>query len=180
MPGRDPRVKVLEQELARVRAEVEQALDAVPVALLHRAPPGQWTPAQIVWHLAKVERGVARLLERKDAEIGPMDTVPPGPSTRDVLGLLDRFSFLDRSVKRPAPEGLAPPEAVDLAVERGRWTDGRLQLLEAAYSSGPRLSLISHPHPYFGDFTGWQWVLMIARHEQRHLLQLREVVGAVT
>lgn len=176
----DPRVRVLEEELARVRTEFEEGLRAVPEALLHRSPEGQWSPAQIVWHLAKVERGVARLLERKNAEILAMATVPPGPSTRQVLTMLDKFPFLDRSQKARALEALTPPDQVDLAAERARWHDGRVQLLEAAREAGPRLSLIHHEHPIFGKFDGWQWVLMIARHEERHLLQLREVVAAAT
>lgn len=105
----DRRVQVLEQELAAVRREFEAALAAVPEHQRHAAPPGQWTPAQIVWHLAKVERGVARLLERKNAEIGPMATVPPGPSVHGVLKLLDKFTFADRSRKLTAPEGWRRP-----------------------------------------------------------------------
>ena len=178
MPGSDRRVQVLEQELASVRGEFTSALDAVPSELLHRAPAGHWTPAQIVWHVAKVERAVARLIERKDAAIPPMTTVPPGPSTKQVLGVLDKYPFLDRSRKLMALEGLRPAAQVDLVAERGRWADGRVQLLEAAYVAGPRLSLIFEDHPFFGPFDGWQWVLMVARHEQRHLLQLRETVAA--
>ena len=174
----DKRVQVLEQELTRVRREFEAALAAVPEAQRHVAPPGHWTPAQIIWHVAKVERGVARMIEAKTAAIGAMATVPPGPSTQKVLTLLDRFDFMDRETKLKAPEGLAPPAEIDLVAERGRWADGRAQLMAAAYESGPRLALITHPHPYFGPFDGFQWVLMIARHEQRHLLQLHEVVAS--
>jgi hypothetical protein len=174
----DRRVQVLEQELTRVRREFESALVAVPEAQRHLAPPGQWSPAQIIWHVAKVERGVARMIEAKTAAIGPMATVPPGPSTLRVLTLLDQYDFLNRSTKLAAPEGLSPPAVVDLVAERGRWADGRAQLLSAAQESGPRLALIRHDHPFFGSFDGFQWVLMVARHEQRHLLQLHEVAAA--
>lgn len=174
----DKRVQVLEQELTRVRREFEAALTAVPEPQRHLAPPGQWSPAQIIWHVAKVERGVARMLEAKNATIPPMATVPPGPSSLRVLTLLDKHDFFNRSIKLTAPEGLAPPAEVDLVAERGRWADGRAQLLTAAYDAGPRLALIRHDHPFFGPFDGFQWVLMIARHEQRHLLQLHEVVAA--
>lgn len=176
----DKRVQVLEEELARVRAEFASALEAVPEAALHRAPEGEWSAAQIIWHLAKVERSIARLIERKTAALGPMVTVPPGPSSKRVLSMLDAFPFLDRTQKLRADEGISPPAEVDLVAERGRWADGRVQLLDAAYDSGPRLSLVIHDHPFFGRFDGWQWVLMIARHEQRHLLQMREVVARST
>ena len=174
----DPRVVSLQAELARVRADFESALDAVPADRLHRAPAGQWTPAQIVWHCAKVERGIARLIEVKDAAIAPTSTVPPGPSPKTILNLLDRFPFHDRTQKLVAPEPITPPVEVDLIAERARWADGRVQLVEAMRAAGPRLSLWRHDHPFFGPFDGWQWCLMVARHEERHLLQLHEVVAA--
>lgn len=173
----DPRISILEQELSRVRLEFSAAFDAVDAGAWHRAPKGQWTPAQILWHVAKVERGVARLIERQLGSLEPMATVPPGPAPRDLLGLLDEFPFLDRSQKARAPEGLRPPDEVDVIAERGRWVDGRVQLLVAMQAAGPKLSLVRYDHPLFGPFDGWQWVLMVARHEQRHLLQLREVLG---
>lgn len=180
LPGTDRRIAALETELARVRAEFETALDAVPPDRLHKAPPDQWTPAQIIWHVAKVERGVARLFERLDAAIPVNATVPPGPRTDAVLTLLDRDNYRDRSRKVPAPEGVRPPAPteIDLAAERARWADGRAQFLAAMRNAGPRLSLIRHPHPIFGPYDGWQWSLMIARHEERHLLQLHEVVAS--
>lgn len=180
--GTDRRIAVLEAELTRVRAEFESALDAVPVDRLNKAPPDQWTPTQIIWHLAKVERGVARMFERLDAALPVNSTVPPGPRTESVLALLDKNNFLDRSRKIPAPEGILPPAPgeIDLVAERARWSDGRVQLLAAMRNAGPRLSLIRHPHPIFGPYDGWQWSLMIARHEERHLLQLHEVVAATT
>ncbi len=174
----DKRVQVLEQELTRVRRAFEAALAAIPEPRRHLAPPGQWTPAQIVWHVAKVERSVARLLERKTAELGPFSTVPPGPSSQMVLKVLDQIPFLDRTRKLEAPEGIRPPETIDLIAERGRWADGRAQLMAAAYEAGPRLTLIRHEHAFFGPFDGWQWVLMVARHEERHLLQMQETAAA--
>ncbi|MEX2181023.1 MAG: DinB family protein [Gemmatimonadaceae bacterium] len=175
----DPRVRILEGELARVRREFEWAIDAVPPAPLHRAAqPDGWTPAQLVWHVAKVERGVARLLERLDAALPPMATVPPGPRSDTVLGLLDTFRFTDRSRKLVAAEGLRPPATVDFVAERGRLADGRAQLLDIIRQSGPRLSLLRHDHMFFGPFDGWQWTLMVARHDERHLLQLAEILAA--
>jgi hypothetical protein len=176
----DPRIVRLEQELARVRRAFESSLDAIPVDRLHRAPPGAWTPAQLVWHVAKVERGVARLVERLDAALPPMSTVPPGPGVDAIMRVLDHIPYLDRTQKRPAPTPLVPPGAVDLVAERARWHDGRAQLLAAIRTAGPRLSLLRYDHLLFGPFDGWQWVLSVARHEERHLLQLNEVAAAST
>lgn len=176
--GIDPRIGVLEIELARVRQEFERAIDVVPADRLHKAPAGQWTPAQLIWHIAKVERGVARMIERLDAGLPVNSTVPPGPSTSKILALLDKDDFKDRTRKLEAPEPIRPPGEVDLVAERARWADGRAQLIAAIRNAGPRLSLMRHPHPFFGSYDGWQWTLMVARHEERHLLQLHEVVAS--
>jgi hypothetical protein len=178
LPSVDRRVTRLEEELARTRQAFDTALDAVPPHQVHLAPAGAWSPARIVWHVAKVERGVARLLQRLDAAIGPMDTVPPGPSLAQVTTLLDHIPFTDRSRKVDAPEGTHAPASVDFVAERSRLAEGRAQVIEAARAAGPRLSLMRYDHPRFGPFTGWQWVLMCARHEERHLLQLQEVLAA--
>jgi hypothetical protein len=174
----DPRVLIIEGELARVRTELERQLAAIPPDKLQRSPgPSIWTPAQLVWHLAKIERGVARMLERLDAELPPMSTVPPGPRSKGLLEMLDKFKVTDRSRRLESPEGAKPPAVVDLVAERGRLADGRQQLLDIARASGPRLSLLRYDHLYFGPFDGWQWFLFIARHEERHMLQLAEVVA---
>lgn len=172
----DRRVTRIEEELSRVRQEFEAALDAVPAATMGRAPADGWSPAQILWHVAKAERGVARLIARLDAAIGPMETVPPGPSLAGVTGLLDPTLFLDRTTRLAAPEPLRPPDAIDVPGERRRLAEGRAQLIEAARAAGPRLSLITYEHVYFGPFDGWKWFLFCARHEERHLRQLREVL----
>ncbi len=178
-PATDPRVLRLEDELGRVRRAFETSLDAIPPDRLHKSPPGAWSVAQLVWHVAKVERGVARLIERLDAGIGPMATVPPGPTVDGVMRSLDHIPYMDRTQKRAAPTGLVPPETVDMVAERARWADGRAQLLGALRTAGPRLTLMRYDHLLFGPFDGWQWVLSVARHEERHMHQLNEVAAAV-
>lgn len=178
LPGTDRRVERVEAELERVRLAFLVTLDGIPADRLHRAPAGHWTPAQLVWHCAKVERGVARLIERLDAAIPEMATVPPGPQPDRVLHILDHIPYHDRSQKRQAIEGLFPPDAIDLDAERERLSDGRAQLLAAMRQAGPRLSLIKYEHPLFGPFDGWQWVLSVGKHEERHIGQLREVAAA--
>ncbi|HET8769624.1 MAG TPA: DinB family protein [Gemmatimonadaceae bacterium] len=174
--GTDRRVTIIEEELAKSRRAFDVELDAAPTDRLLRAPNGEWTPAQIVWHVAKVERAVARLIERLDAGIAPMETVPPGPRPDSITRMLDAFNILDRSHKLVAAAEVTPPPKVDFEAERARLIDGRAQLTAAIRKAGPRLSLMRYEHMFFGMLDGWQWALFPARHEERHLLQLREVI----
>jgi hypothetical protein len=36
---------------------------------------------------------------------------------------------------------------------------------------------VSAPHPIFGALNGYQWILSVGKHEERHLIQLRETLS---
>jgi len=174
----DPRVRLIEAELARVRGEFEAILDALPASEGDAAPEGRWSPAQIIWHLSKVQHWVMRGLEQGQRALPPMTTIPPGPSPDRLLASIDRFPVRDRTRRVEAPEGILPPRGLDLAAERVRWQEGREALVALLRRLGPLLTSISAAHPMFGPLDGWQFALFVARHEERHLDQLRELLAA--
>ncbi|MBC8086560.1 MAG: DinB family protein, partial [Phycisphaerae bacterium] len=51
-----------------------------------------------------------------------------------------------------------------------------LAAVEAA--DGVDLSKAAFPHPFFGPLTGYQWLVLIAQHELRHLKQMKEILNA--
>ncbi|MEK0431247.1 MAG: hypothetical protein RL139_1051 [Gemmatimonadota bacterium] len=173
----DPRLPIIEAELARVASAYAEVLDALPPERQDAAPEGRWSPVQIVAHISKVQYWVTKVLGEAEAALPPMSTVPPGPAPSRVLSLLDRFPVLDRSRTVSAPAGSQAPRGLVLAEERRRWVDGRAALTSTLARLGPRLSGVRADHPAFGSLDGWQWALFVARHEERHLAQLREVVA---
>lgn len=174
---RDPRVVALEAELARVTEAFAVVLDPLTAAQGQTAAADRWSPAQIVYHLSKVQHWVTGQLAAGAAALPPMSTVPPGPAPARLLSLLDDFPVRDRSRRVQAPEGIRPPADLVLADERARWMTGRAALVETLYRIGPTLTNVRADHPAFGPLSGWQWALFVVQHEERHLEQLREVVA---
>ena len=175
---KDPRVTLIVEELARVMAAYDAILDALPAAAIDVAPEGQWSPVQIIWHLSKVQHWVTRGLEQGAAALPKMATIPPGPSPDRLLASIDRFPIRDRSRKVEAPEGIRPPRGLDLAEERRRWREGRAELVRLLERLGLQLTIVQAAHPMFGPLDGWQFALFVARHEERHLDQLRDLLAA--
>lgn len=175
---KDPRVTLIAEELARVMAEYDAILDALPASAIDAAPEGQWSPVQIIWHLSKVQHWVMRGIEQGAAALPKMATIPPGPSTDRLLESIDRYPIRDRSRKVEAPEGIRPPRGLDLAAERARWREGRAELLTLLERLGMQLTIVKATHPMFGPLDGWQFALFVARHDERHLDQLRELLAS--
>jgi hypothetical protein len=174
----DPRVRLIVAELARVMAAFDAILDSLSADEADLAPEGRWSAVQIIWHLSKVQHWVVRGIEQGAASLPKMATVPPGPSPDRLLESIDRFPVRDRSRKVNAPEGILPPAGLDLATERARWREGREELVQLLRRLGPLLTSVSAAHPMFGPLDGWQFALFVARHEERHLEQLRELLAA--
>lgn len=175
---KDPRVTLIAGELTRVMAEYDAILDTLAPSESDAAPDGQWSPVQIIWHLSKVQHWVTRGIEQGAAELPRMATIPPGPSPDRLLESIDRFPVRDRTRKVEAPEGIRPPRGLDLAAERARWREGREALVALLQRLGPMLTSVKAAHPMFGPLDGWQFALFVARHEERHLDQLRELLAA--
>jgi hypothetical protein len=45
---------------------------------------------------------------------------------------------------------------------------------------GRDLTQVSVPHPFFGPFNGYEWLLFLGKHEERHLVQLNRQLGLVS
>lgn len=176
-----PRLAEVERFLDGVRADLERASADAPATALNAADPaGGWSGAQIIQHLGKVEGSTAKFLEGVFAlalAAGLADEV----ANSSVLGVLDRFQ-VDGAVLRPlvAPERLRPAPDADLAESWESLRAVRERLFRAyATVDGKDLTTVHAPHPLFGPLNGYEWLVFIGKHEQRHLAQLRRLIATV-
>jgi hypothetical protein len=131
--------------------------------------PDRWSAAEVVEHLALVEDFIHGIL----ANIGKGPAPEPGRDPKQIDAML-LARLPDRSTKYKAPEG---------AVPTGRWTpDGALDHFMASRGevalflrSTPDLRGHLAPHPAFGPMDGYQWILSVAAHSERHTKQILEV-----
>ena len=139
------------------------------------APPadGGWSAAEVLDHISRAERGVAKgfpALGRGE----PLKVPRIAWLYRLPMGL----AFLDVKFKAPKPvqarprSEIRPPEVLE------RLRASRAALLEFVERTGEeRFSRVVMPHFVLGRLTGLAWLRFIARHEARHLEQIRRLLG---
>ena len=135
----------------------------------------RWTVAQIVEHIVTVNDGVFRICRKllgKAKEAG----------TRASKTLNVSDAFLDRSVevhqvKLQAPERVHPTGSVTVEESLAKLDENRRQMEELrplfAEFDGDTAKF---PHPYFGEISAVEWLIMAGGHEARHTNQIRNVL----
>jgi hypothetical protein len=107
------------------------------------------------------------------------DGVGAERGTQSWLHSLDHLRVTDRSFRIVAPDRVAPDPAAEFAAAWASLQAVRPRLLRAVASvDGRDLTTVSAPHPILGPLNGYEWVLFIGQHEERHLGQLRETLSA--
>jgi len=142
-----------------------------PEADWHRAPPGKWTPAQIVQHLALGIDGSGRAFESRLAK-PPMRRRPR--TARERLGcfLVLRLGWIIPG--RESPPGVRPAARPDPASVERQLRDGVARFLRLERELVPaRARDLFVKHPYLGDLTLPEWLHFHALHCAHHARQIR-------
>ena len=167
---------VIEYVEAARAALLEVAGSLSPEQLAARPEPDAWSPAEILEHLAVVERRVAAGV---GARVGAarVEGLSGAPSVRTLEERMYRFrSAVGRRLTAPpeiAPSGgLAREELVE---RLGRSRAALFSALAAA--DGLPLDELTFPHPVFGDLSVPDWVLFVGAHERRHLAQIERALA---
>ena len=174
-----PHLEEITSYLARVRADLGAVIDRTPPAAFDRNPAtGGWSGTGIINHLGKVEGSTSKLLEGLFAK-ALADGVGPDPGTQSWMHALDHLRVTDRTFRIMAPDRVAPDPTAGFAASWASLQAVRPRLLRAVASvDGRDLTTVSAPHPILGPLNGYEWVLLIGQHEERHLSQLRETLSA--
>lgn len=129
-----------------------------------------WTLAALIEHVSIVESGISRIAARLVAAAKEAGKPSDGSFT-----MSDAFATRSREqagAKFEAPERVKPTGGISVAES--------LSNLEASTAGFAALKddLESYdvagytfPHPYFGDLTPAEWLLLLGSHEARHLKQ---------
>jgi hypothetical protein len=151
---------------------VEAVAGLSPLQWGFRPTYESWSIAEILEHLVLIEGRVHTL-------IGNMSNAPEAESPFKQIEM-DEIILNEvpkRSTKVKAPEPVCP---------KGRWSgdealecflttrERTMQLLAA-----PLLRGRVRPHPLFGPWDGYQWLLATGSHTARHNEQIREIKADV-
>lgn len=137
-----------------------------------RPAPDRWSVADVLEHLARVERGVARLLETRGRE----RPAAGAASSAHHLTAEHAARLRDRSARLEAPDRVRPTGAVTPEAALRQLTEAREGLRAAFLAADPEsLDGVTHEHPRLGVLTLRHWVLFVAHHEARHTAQIVEI-----
>jgi hypothetical protein len=162
-------------ELERSRDAFLAALAAIPADQWSRQPaPDRWSAAECAEHVIKIERGMRKFLPTTVA------TAPVDHARRGALAGRDTMlaaRMRDRGERRTAPETVRPeggryPSAEPAAAD---FTAARADVIDFARTTAADLRGIFVPHPALKELDGYQWLVFIAAHTERHAAQLVEL-----
>ncbi len=137
-----------------------------------KSAPERWSIAQIMEHIATAEDFI-----RGNITDNVMKAPAPDPAGRDTKKIDDGIIAMvpDRSHKLSAPEPLVPSNKYGTpAASIAHFVESRAKT-EALVENTPGLRLHATDSPMGVKLDGYEWVLLIAGHSERHLKQMLEV-----
>jgi uncharacterized damage-inducible protein DinB len=137
-----------------------------------KAAPEVWSIAEVAEHIALSEDTIFGAMKASVA--GPVDeaAVAKAKGKDDML----LKAIVDRSFKAQAPEVLRPVNKWKTSGELlAHFKDSRDRTIEYAKTTNDDLRNHVRSHPNFKELDCYQWILLIAGHSERHILQLNEV-----
>jgi len=147
-----------------------------PDADWYKSPPGKWTPAQIVEHLALGLEWSATGFEKRRAR-DPMMRRPLTLPQRVTKFLIMGLGWFPVRVR--APEGAVPGAQVDRAAAEAHFRRGVERNLELARLLLPaRGRDLFVKNPRMGDLTLSEWMDFHVRHARHHVRQIRQRTAA--
>jgi hypothetical protein len=162
--------------LERTKSALMDAVGSLGEAQWFFKPgPEEWSAAECVEHLSITEGQLLRTIRK--AASGP-------PSPEEVLkACAGREAVIEKKVPRrgfkaKAPEGARPGACTNPAEVVARFVATRDATIEYARSTTDGIRERTFPHFVFGPLDGYQWLIFMAAHTERHLAQLQEAVAA--
>ncbi len=135
--------------------------------------PDRWSVAEVSEHIAVAESAIFGMIRSQ------VMTSPATPEKRAEVAGKDQIILTrvpDRSHKVQAPEFLKPTHrwASEAEVVKA-FEDSRKATMDYVRTTTDDLRDHFMPHPMLGPLDGYQWILLISAHSERHTKQIEEV-----
>src|ERR1700683_3307203 len=135
--------------------------------------PDRWSVAEVAEHIAVSESAIFGLVQKQ------LMTSPAAPEKREQVKGKDEIVLQripDRSHKAQAPEFLRPTGrwATEAALAQA-FEESRKATMDYVRTTNDDLRDHFFDHPALGTMDGYQWLLLISAHSERHTAQIEEV-----
>ena len=159
-----------------IRQRLLNTLDGIDADISGRSEADGWSIADIAEHLAMVEQGTLRICTKL---VGAAKE--SGKAGNGRIDVSSEFWVKARSadgVKIEAPQRVHPTGEQSLETSMERLKQQRA-MFDALREDLEHYDLCDHlfPHPFFGDLTAAEWMLMLGGHEARHTDQIERILA---
>lgn len=164
---------------AAIREKFKNAFAPLTDEQLNARPDGEeWSVAQIVEHVAIVNGGALRICAKL---LGKAEAA--GKSNDGSVSISNEFLSAGSSAadqKLQAPEMVQPVNNIPISDSVAKLDEQQAQYadLKAKFDTVDGVDA-KFPHPYFGDLSAQEWLVLSGAHEIRHLKQIRRVLAAI-
>lgn len=135
--------------------------------------PDRWSVAEVAEHITITESTLLGMIQKQ------VMTSPAAPEKRVEVKGKDELILTkvpDRSRKAQAPEFLKPTNRWANHDELAKaFEEERKATMDYVKTTNDDLRDHFGPHPVFGPLDGYQWILLISTHSDRHTQQIAEV-----
>lgn len=145
----------------------------MPAQWTFKPAPDRWSIFEVTEHIASVETGTCRLMSgrlfsRPATEQQKAET--QGKDEQIVARLRDRSRPMEApELVRPTGRWPSPAGAIETFQET------REQMIALLRSVPHNLRDYCAPHPLMGTLDGYQWVVFVVAHLDRHIVQVDEI-----
>jgi hypothetical protein len=169
-----PPLTTIFENLDRAQKSFLRAADAVP-ADQWLAPTGEqrWSAGQLVGHLITIERAILRNLNK--VLLKPPRALPFYKRLHLPMALVEL-----RLIRRKTPlqtDSRLLREKEAMLAELREVRERTLAFIDETRSRD--LGPFTMPHAFLGVLNIYEWLQMIASHENRHTKQMREIAAAL-
>lgn len=167
--------------ITNVRSDIKNYVqDKEDNLLRNKNASNSWSPDEVLQHLYKTEIYITRLLNRQMERAKKKD-LTSGDEATSYLHSLDEFEVEIVNEKFNAPEVSRPEGSMDSGVVLQQMDESRSELEKMLGEfSQYDMAGIEFPHPAYGRMNMIQWVLFLGKHEERHLNQIKSLLGMVS
>jgi DinB superfamily len=174
-----------QEERSAAVAELEASRQRLLAALeglteeewLRRPSPDRWSIAECAEHITAAELPLAKFMSV---------SATAAPSEEERREIRDRDDVVrrvlrDRSRRDEAPERIRPKGRFATREETIRaFEERRAANLAYVRETSEPLRDRYGPHPFAGVIDGYQWVLFLAAHTERHAAQIEETLSQLS
>jgi hypothetical protein len=161
---------ILAGSAARFRAATQGLTDT---EWNNKPAPDKWSPAELAEHIALSEEVLPRLARKALGEPA---------AERDAAQVLEQDAEIIDSMKDDAwhgnaSESIRPKHAFTTGpAAAAAFLERRARTVDYVRDTDDPLRAHTFPHPAYGPLDGFQWLLMLAHHTDRHVRQIERAV----